>query len=68
MTLQIKDGGTYPWSEIFAFPLLNGRLRFEITEVFKIQPFIFTVEFDRAFFATLDYGINIIIDQKPELT
>lgn len=55
-------------SEVFAFPLLNGVLGLEVRQVFEVQAFVLGVEFRGTFFAAVDDGVNVVVDQDTAVT
>jgi hypothetical protein len=56
---------TYSRPEIFAFPLLDGGFRLEVTEILQIQSLVLAIEFHRSLFTTLDDGVDIVIHHYP---
>jgi len=65
--VERKESNTYPWPEVFAFPLLHGRIRLEVVEVLEVEPLVFAVQLYRPFFTTGNDGIDVVVDDQTTL-
>lgn len=59
---------THPGPEVLALPLLHRGFRFEIAEIFEIQPLILAVQLDCPLLSSLNDRVNIVVDEQPART
>ena len=63
-TRQQEKTSTNSTAEVLAVPLLNShRLRLEVAQIIKVQFLVLAVELGSSFFAVLDDGFDVSVDQ-----